>query len=178
MNTSIDSTIRVTNDIAFNKVNTDYGWLGCMSPYAIIWDGRRYPTAEHLFQCLRFRNFPHVQDSILLERSPMMAKRVARKHRAQLNRGNLWDQSPDDIAMMRQCLASKVGQHGELAERLLRTGDALLVEDCTARDYESARFWGAVRKDGKWHGQNVLGCLWMELRGELRQRPAAAALAV
>jgi len=55
-----------------------------------------------------------------------------------------------------------------LKAKLIATGNAKIIEDCTTHDRESARFWGAVKKDGKWIGKNVFGKLWMELRKDLK----------
>jgi hypothetical protein len=46
----------------------------------------------------------------------------------------------------------------------------IIIEDCTTHDRESARFWGAVKIDGEWVGENVFGKLWMEIRKELIEK--------
>ena len=97
----------------------------------------------------------------------MAAKMKARKNRHHLHRGEEWDEAEEDIARMRLCLELKLQQHPDLKKKLLGTGDAQLIEDCTARPRGSAKFWGAVHEDGRWVGRNVLGTLWMELRSEL-----------
>jgi predicted NAD-dependent protein-ADP-ribosyltransferase YbiA (DUF1768 family) len=155
-------------DIGFITTKEPHGWLHCMSAYPLFWAGNRYPTAEHLFQCLRFSLYPQIQDEILAKPSPMAAKWVACKHKALLGRRpRYWDESPDDIDRMRFVLRLKLDQHPALAVKLKATGQAVLVEDCSRRDRGSARFWGAVKSGGKWCGANVLGCLWMELRDTL-----------
>ena len=68
---------------------------------------------------------------------------------------------------MKKCLLLKLEQHPELKDKLIATEDAVIIEDCTTHDRESARFWGAVKKDGKWIGKNNFGKLWMEIRSEL-----------
>jgi len=156
------------NVIAFTKVKSPHGWLGNMAPYPLEYQGKEYRTSEALFQCLRFASHPEVQEEIRAQKSPLAAKMIARKNRELLDRGEPWDESEDDVDRMRLCLREKLRQHPELKQLLLETGDALLVEDCTARPRESARFWGAVLENGQWRGRNVLGTLWMELRDELR----------
>jgi ribA/ribD-fused uncharacterized protein len=155
--------------IAFTKVKLPYGWLGNMSPYPIEYEGKLYRTSEALFQALRFQGYPEVQEEIRAQRSPMSAKMVAKRHRHLLNRNPEWDEADDDIERMRLCLKLKLAQHPELIQMLIDTGDALIIEDCTARPRGSAKFWGAVLEDGQWVGRNVLGNLWMELREELRR---------
>jgi predicted NAD-dependent protein-ADP-ribosyltransferase YbiA (DUF1768 family) len=68
---------------------------------------------------------------------------------------------------MKMCLKLKLEQHPELNDKLVATGNATIIEDCTTHDRESARFWGAVKIDGEWVGENVLGKIWMEIREEL-----------
>ena len=89
---------------------------------------------------------------------------IARKNRELLGRGKKWDEAPSDIPLMKECLELKLEQHPELKDKLIETGNATIIEDCTTHDRESARFWGAVKKDGQWIGENVFGKLWMEIR--------------
>jgi len=88
-----------------------------------------------------------------------------------LNRGAMWDEHDDDKHLMAGCLKLKIEQHPSLKNRLLNTGEKKIIEDCSLRPRESARFWGAVydQPTGKWIGENVLGVMWMELRAELRR---------
>lgn len=154
-------------EITITKVKEDSGWLSCMSAYPATYDGVEYRTYEALFQVLRFTNYPEVQAEILNQKSPMGAKMKARKNREKLNRGAKWDEAPSDIPLMKECLELKLEQHPDLKEKLIATGDATIIEDCTTHDRESARFWGAVKENGEWIGENVFGKLWMEIREEL-----------
>jgi predicted NAD-dependent protein-ADP-ribosyltransferase YbiA (DUF1768 family) len=92
---------------------------------------------------------------------------IARRERDLLNRGEMWDYSDSDRPLMKQCLRLKLEQHPVLQQKLIETGDAIIIEDCTTHDREAARIWGAVKVNGEWIGQNILGQLWMELRSEL-----------
>lgn len=155
------------NEITITRVKEESGWLSCMSAYPVTYQGTQYKTCEALFQALRFTNYPEIQKEIIECKSPMAAKMKARKNCKKLNRGIKWDEAPSDIPLMKECLELKLEQHPDLKEKLIATGDATIIEDCTTHDRESARFWGAVKKDGKWVGENVFGKLWMEIRGEL-----------
>jgi len=156
-------------EILIRKVKDESGWLSCMSAYPVMHNGIVYKTCEALFQSLRFQAYPNIQDKIQQCKSPMGAKMIARKNRALLNRGEKWDEAPEDLDLMRECLKLKLEQHPELKEKLIITGDATIIEDCSTHDRESARFWGMVFKDGQWLGENNLGKLWMELREDLVQ---------
>ncbi len=154
-------------EIIIRKVKDQNGWLSCMSPHPVTQDGTTYKTCEALFQSLRFKGYTEIQKEIQEQKSPMAAKMIARKNRALLNRGDLWDEDPSDIPLMKECLLLKLEQHPELKGKLLATGSETIIEDCTTHDRESARFWGMVFKDGQWIGKNVFGNLWMEIRDGL-----------
>ena len=153
--------------ITITTVRAANGWLSCMSPDPIEYQGQRYRTCEAWFQVLRFDGFPDIQNEIRNCPSPMGAKMIARRERDLLNRAGIWDYAESDRALMEQCLRLKLEQHPDLRQRLIETGDATIIEDCTTHDREAARIWGAVRVNGNWVGQNILGQIWMELRSEL-----------
>ena len=66
------------------------------------------------------------------------------------------------VSVMRDVVFAKFFQHRELAERLLDTGDATLIE---GNDWHDT-FWGVDAATGE--GQNNLGKILMEVRAELR----------
>ena len=156
------------NVITFTKVKLPYGWLGNMSPYPVMFNGKEYRTTEALFQALRFHDRPEIAEEIRAQASPMAAKLTAKKYKEFMDAG----EEVDNHRML-LCLRLKLAQHPELEQMLLATGDAQIIEDCTKRDHGSARYWGAVLVGGEWQGKNVLGNLWMSLRGELRRCPTA-----
>ena len=157
-------------NLIVKKVKEENGWLSCMAAYSVKYNGLEFRTSEALFQWLRFQNHPDIQKEIHDAKSPMGAKMIARKHRVLLNRGENWDESPSDISLMKQCLLLKLEQHPELKEKLIKTEKAVIIEDCTTHDRESARFWGMVYKEGNWIGENVFGKIWMEIREELQEK--------
>ena len=150
--------------VLIRKVKEQHGWLGNMSPYPVEFDGKRYRTTEALFQALRFSD-EQVIEAIRGEKSPMAAKFVAKRYKKRMVVEPLSD---DDVKNMRVCLKLKLEQHPELRDRLLATGDAEIIEDCSKRKRGSGLFWGAGLEDGVWEGTNMLGKLWMELRDDLR----------
>lgn len=151
--------------IAFTKVSLPYGWLGNMSPYPIKWEGKTWRTSEALFQALRFSD-EEIREKIREQKSPMAAKMVAKPFKD----SRLFEPvSADDIHNMFTCILLKVEQHPELKEKLLETGDLLIVEDVTSRGARGTNLlWGAMLKDGEWQGQNILGKVWMEIRKNLK----------
>ena len=157
--------------VLIRKVKEQHGWLGNMSPFPVEFEGKLYRTTEALFQALRFSD-EEVIEAIREEKSPMAAKFAAKRHKDKMVVEPL---SAADLENMRMCLKLKLEQHPKLRDRLLATGDAEIVEDCSKRKRGSGLFWGAALEDGVWEGTNMLGKLWMELRDEVRcsQRMAA-----
>ena len=56
-----------------------------------------------------------------------------------------WDEAEEDIPRMRVCLSIfKLTSTLSLVSPLLATGDACLIQDCTARRHGSSLFWGVL----------------------------------
>ncbi|MFO0892840.1 MAG: NADAR family protein [Isosphaeraceae bacterium] len=151
--------------IPFTKVALPFGWLGNMAPFPVTFGGKSWRTAEALFQALRFED-ESIREAIRLEKSPMAAKMIAKKHKSQMV---VEPMGPADLDNMLMVLQLKLQAHPALERELLATGGARLVEDCSRRPYGSGLFWGAALQEGEWVGQNWLGWLWMELRDSLRR---------
>ena len=111
-----------------------------------------YPTVEHAFQAAKALT-PTERLPVLMAKTPGIAKRLGRK--VALRPG--WDAMRIDV--MRQLLREKFRPECVLAEKLLATGDAELVEGNTWGDH----FWGVCRGSG----ENWLGRLLMDIRTEL-----------
>ena len=90
-------------DVVIRRMRDINGWMGNMSSYPLLYDGEVYPTAEHLFQALRFARGDH-RAAFLVE-----------------------PRTPQDV------LNLKLEQHPDLRERLRETTDRKIVEDCTRR---------------------------------------------
>lgn len=135
-----------------------------MSSHPIVHEGKRWRTAEALFQALRSED-ALIREEIGGTRSPMMAKMIAKRHKQQRA---VEPMSAQDLENMRLCLRLKLAQHTELQAKLRATGDAVIIEDCTSRGRRGTNlFWGAVRVPDGWEGQNWLGRLWEEARTRL-----------
>ena len=118
-----------------------------------------YPTNEHYFQAMKTDDLTQ-REAVRLCATPGDAKRAGRK--VALKPG--WDDRRHGI--MRHGLELKFShdQHPVLADWLLSTGDALLVEGNTWGDTH----WGRCRGIGA----NWLGHLLMARRAELRSGEA------
>ena len=130
------------------------------------YEGQTVATGEHAFQAAKCKPGDEaIRERVLTVRradgtpSPTLAKKMGKKVPLRPD----WDEAR--IGVMREVLAAKFAAGSPLADRLLATGEAELIEGNTWRD----TFWGRTRdKDGNWTGQNWLGVLLMERRAALR----------
>ena len=129
-------------------------------------DGQIVSTGEHAFQAAKCKpGDEEIRARVLTasradgKPSPTLAKRMGKKVPLRPD----WSEVRIDV--MREVLAAKFAPGSPLAEQLLATGEAELIEGNTWRD----TFWGRTRdNDGNWAGQNWLGVLLMERREQLR----------
>jgi hypothetical protein len=134
-------------------------WYDCLSNFsanAVEIDGIVYPTAEHAYHAAKCSD-AEGKAAILAARSPKLVKVVSNETFAAARRKD-WNDAK--VGIMESVLRAKLAQHDEIRQALLKSGDAEIAED-SPEDY----FWGRG-KDGS--GQNMLGELWMKLRGELQ----------
>lgn len=141
-----------------NSFKGEYGFLSNFYPSMLVFQGWHYPTVEHAFQAFKMTTTEdhHIVRSAL---TPGIAKRIARSR----PKKDDWDQVRDMCMLC--CLRYKFGTHLELRDKLLATGDAILVEGNTWGDV----YWGVCK--GK--GENKLGQLLMQVRQELRDAQIA-----
>jgi ribA/ribD-fused uncharacterized protein len=119
----------------------------------IVIDGETWPTSEHYFQGMKM-HYPQHRERIRLVNNPGEAKYLGQVNPMR----STWDQERVDV--MLKAVRAKFTQHSDLRQKLLDTGDALLVEGNTWSD----RLWGAVKGEG----ENILGLVLMLVRAELR----------
>ena len=114
-------------------------------------------STEAYYQAMKFPDHPQVQELVLRERSPMIAKRVAYEHQDKIRS----DWLKINVPVMRHALRLRHAHHREtMTELFIRTEDRPIVEISMRDD-----FWGAKPTGDGWAiGRNVLGRLWMEVR--------------
>lgn len=152
-------------EIKFYRANErPYGAFSNLFRRTLVFEGREFPTAEHAYQAGKARKL-EVREWILSAPTPSLVAMAAHGLYT-------WDIVPNwaevKYERMREVLLAKFSQHEDLAELLLSTGDARLVEAGRV-DTPVNRTWGEV--NGK--GLNMLGVLLMEIRGQLRKRGLA-----
>jgi len=121
------------------------------SPFTV--DGKTYSTVEHYFQSQKFLD-PEIQERIRNAKSPVLAKKLGRKFTLRED----WNSFRNRV--MAEALKHKFEQNDSLREKLINTGDAILVEN-SPRD----RYWGGALPGSK----NKLGLMLMELRSKLKE---------
>lgn len=152
--------------VVFYTTTAPFGGLSNMaSGYPIVVNGEKIRTSEALYQACRFPSRPDVQQFIVEEPNPMVAKRKTMPFRPETRPD--WDVIRHKI--MRWSIQVKLAQnYARFGELLLETGNRPIVEQSRKDDY-----WGAfVKEDGLLVGQNVLGRLLMELRMRLQGESA------
>lgn len=146
----------------------EYRFLSNFYPCSVVLDGVDYPSVEHAFQAAKARiddvlvHFdPHlgpltkpVRMVIRSASTPGQAKRLGRK--IKLRPG--WEDMR--LEVMEGLVRQKFTNDWCLAERLLKTGDAELIEG----NWWGDTFWGVCQ--GK--GENNLGKILMRVREEVR----------
>lgn len=156
-----DTSAEAENVIRFYRANEKpYGAFSNLFKRSVEFEGITYPTAEHAYQAGKASR-PAVRDWIQAAPSPALAAMAAHGLYT-------WEVVPNWASIkferMRGVLRAKFTQHPDLAELLLSTGSARLIETGSV-DNAVNRLWGEV--NGK--GQNMLGVMLMELRAELIQ---------
>ncbi|SDQ31327.1 hypothetical protein SAMN04489764_0163 [Thermostaphylospora chromogena] len=146
---------------------------GCLSqwwPSPFTVDGVSYRTAEHYMMAAKARLFgdEEAAAAILEAEHPGQAKRIGCTVRGFDERG--WEAARFDIVV--EGNLAKFGQHPELREYLIGTGDRVLVEASPVD-----RIWGIgltadderAHDPARWRGLNLLGFALMQVRRTLRE---------
>jgi len=131
-----------------------YRFLSNFSLHSFVDEkGVHWATSEHYYQAAKTDD-PIRKAMISVAPSPGKAKALGAGIQ-----GDNWHDISIDI--MRKALRFKFDQNEDIKQKLLETGDAVLIEGNNWGD----DFWGQV--NGK--GLNMLGKLLMELRNEYRR---------
>jgi ribA/ribD-fused uncharacterized protein len=132
----------------------EYRWLSNFYETKLVMDGIVYPSSEHAYQAHKSASRA-ARLWVAAASTPGHAKKCGR----QLDIRPDWEQVK--IEVMRQVLAVKFPYASLLGQRLIDTGDELLVEGNTWGD----TFWGVAMPSRT--GENHLGRLLMERRAYL-----------
>lgn len=146
-----------------------YGAFSSLYRRSMVFEGEVFETAEHAYQAGKARK-SEVRAWLLSAPTPALLAMAAHGlyH---------WDIAPgwsrNRFARMQAVIDAKFDQHADLAQVLVDTGDALLVETASV-DNDVNRRWGQVLVRGQYVGCNWLGTILMEKRARLQALRTAA----
>jgi ribA/ribD-fused uncharacterized protein len=145
---------------------------GCLSqwwPVEFAVDGMTYASAEHFMMAGKALLFGDAEtaEQIIAAPHPHAAKELGRQVRG-FDEAR-WAERRSDLVVAGNL--AKFGQHPDLREYLLRTGDRVIVE-ASPRD----QIWGIglpadderAASPAQWRGLNLLGFALMQVRQRLR----------
>ena len=141
-----------------DRFRDKHAFLSNFHPSVVGLDGLLYPTVEHAYQAAKTLE-PGLRSAIRMAGTPGYAKRLGQKILLRED----WEDVKVEVMLD---LLRKKFSHDDFATRLLATGDATLIE---GNDWGDV-FWGMTGYPPKRVGQNYLGRLLMQVRGELRTR--------
>lgn len=135
-----------------------WNFLSNFYPAVLLWEGMFFATSEHAFNAGKTLD---IEERIWIASAPTPQEAKQRGRSVQLRPD--WD-TVERYAVMSEVLRAKFTCRNERVQRLLSTGDMLLVE---GNDWHDTH-WGrcSCRRHG--YGDNHLGRLLMQLREELR----------
>lgn len=121
--------------------------------------GVTWPTVEHYYQAMKTENCIE-REKIRKASGPSIAKKMGREVKLRNN----WESIK--LNVMRNALTYKFNQNPDLKQKLIDTGDAMLMECNTWHD----NIWGNCQcsECRKIVGQNYLGKLLMGIRTRLQ----------
>ena len=164
----------MTEEIRFYRATGKHGFLSNLYPCNIMSGGEKFASAEHLYQWYK-TNDSKIREWIKQAPYPRLAAIAGHglfpydvnPNWNKYNSGKgLADTGPEElrykIVIMRSVLLCKFGFNPDLADRLLATGDAILIENSKTDSY-----WGIGKKGD---GQNWLGKCLMDIRKLIRDK--------
>ncbi len=154
-----------TKAVFFHKPDEPNGYLSnwYISPFDL--DGIHYSSVEQFImyqKCMLFGDGKSAK-AVLATNDPETQQKIGRNAAGFIK--NIWLGMRQIIAM--RGLYAKFSQNDDLKEKLMNTGDAVLVE-CASSDQNWACGISLYNEDhcdtGKWLGENILGFALMEVR--------------
>ena len=133
-----------------NSFDGEYDFLSNFYECPILWKGNLYRNSESIYQSYKtLNNVPFD----FTKTTGSQAKKISKK----LNVRPDWNKIKFDL--MYEICQEKFNQNTDIAQKLMNTGDAILIEG----NYWGDTYWGKCNGVG----QNNLGKILMKIREEL-----------
>lgn len=139
--------------IKFYRSTGKFGFLSNLYRCKVIYEGIEFGSSEHAYQYGKAKS-ADIKEYIKSAPTPAVACIVGHGLFPWMVAPSWKDRK---LQRMRDVLFAKFTQNEDLRNKLVETGDAILIENS-----KSDGFWG-IGRNGK--GKNVLGKLLMNLRG-------------
>jgi hypothetical protein len=137
--------------------------LAAFSRHAFELDGDTWPSVEHYFQAMKFRD-RRIREAIRDAPHPRLAQKIARRRFWKIRR----DWKKLRRVLMTRATYIKCLTHPEVRDELLATGELTIVENSLYDHY-----WGCGRDQ---RGNNYFGKMLMDVRNRLREEKARQAV--
>ena len=143
---------------AISEFEGDYRFLSNFWPSVVVMDGHPYDSIEHAYQAAKT-----LDDDLRRPFRENVNANMAKKMGNALALRHDWEEVK--LGIMKELVRNKFGNF-DLMDKLLATGDAILIEGNWWHD----NFWGncSCGKCRGQSGQNNLGKTLMEIREEYR----------
>ena len=142
-------------EIRFYRSSGEYGFLSNLFKAPVEFEGRKFRSSEEAYQFGKPKDLAVAEWLVSAPRQHLCAEAVHSLLAFDIHE----DWNSIKVDRMRHVLGAKFAQNPDLKERLLKTGDATLIEVS-----KTDAFWGVGKKG---NGKNMLGALLMELRAKL-----------
>jgi ribA/ribD-fused uncharacterized protein len=144
--------------IVFRKTTEKFGGLSNMaSGYSLYINEIVIPSAEHLYQAMRYPHSPQIQFEIINQDNAMLAKKISNKYKDRFSRP---DWAKVQTKIMRWALEIKLSQNWDKFSEILKQTHNLPIVEYSLDD----KIWGAKPDGDNLIGINALGRLLMQLR--------------
>ncbi len=150
-------TYSFSNSVYFMKTSEKFGGLSNFAKgFPIYFANKKFLTSEHLYQYLKFPDFPDIQEKIILASTPKMAKIISQDNKDYIIKNFLEKR----VSTMRFVLKQKLDNNLQKFGDLLKSTKNKNIVELSYKD----NFWGTKPEGAKLIGVNALGRLLMELR--------------
>lgn len=146
------------NLLMITDLRGPYRWLSNFHAMDIVFEGETYASSEHAYQAAKVP--PEARAPF---REPTLTCPGVKQLGGTVPLSEDWEDVK--LGIMETILRDRFSRHDELQRLLLATGDEVLVEGNAWCD----RFWGVSPPPPDGTGENHLGRLLMQIRGELRK---------